>query len=277
MPYYPFWKITWSCNLNYLIDYYGVKEFKRKVKSECKVVIDNKVIVFLHLKTAMTKSKVACYFLRAESVEDSNKKEFDQAKEQSTETVYIEDNCPKTTKKNTFSEGNACCSREVADNNTEQMSSSKKIKPNPEVLHTENMSSSSKKKVHFEEYNKEEPRSTFKYSDFKWYNEIYPDEDSKSTQEPTDENSKDLFEQKLNEDVSKENIILRIMDGESVASLVLESKRTKNVKMFTIIHENLEKFKSMEQLVLDTERQENQNTPKGARFNLKPIARSLIF
>ena len=66
---------------------------------------------------------------------------------------------------------------------------------------------------------------------------------------------------------SREDLILQVMNGESVASLVLTSKRDKNVKMFMMIHEMIDKLKSMEELVKEAEKEETLSImPKFSRM-----------
>ena len=255
MPYYPYWKITWPNNLGFLLDYYQNQELSNKAKKQVKITIDDKILLFVYLSKSTSKSKISCRFTRASLIEDSNRKEFEEAEASYLATDPLDNHEGEENTHNFKSKK----SKDPANSSEEanKASLTKWSKDDP-TLESYFPQSSQRKKVHFDQ----SVESHFVPSD-PW---PMSQEDSRSTID-----IEKLYEKRtektipIQEPLSKESLILRIMSGETVNHLVQECKRDKNIEMFSLIHENFERLKSMEALLKNAENDEGYFTPKSVR------------
>ena len=80
MPNYSYWKISWQTDLSHWLDYNQLKDIKKNIKQEVRLFPKGKTVLYLYLKSATNKAKLTPLFTRAESVQESNKIEFEEAR-----------------------------------------------------------------------------------------------------------------------------------------------------------------------------------------------------
>lgn len=235
MPNYSYWKITWQTDLAHWLDYNLLKDIKKNIKQEVRLFKDKKTMLYLYLKTATNKSKLTTIFTRAESIQESNKIEFEEAR-----NVYFSGKKKRDEIYNL--EGNL---EKAVDASTEREERNRP--PLTEIntpirLKKEELSPFSlKKKVKVEVNSPSINVSTTNSSE---------EDKSKSlssillTPPEPKENLKELAR-----DLTKEDIVLRILNGDSMANIINWCKTTKNVRLFILVHENIKEFQSMENLI----------------------------